>query len=251
MRILFMKNKFPPLFIFMFFGVVLSAHASTINSLVEAVQLKEWIDNNYRTGTGERVVLIDVVPGIESRESGFSGDFENLKKQLAKKFGKQSPAYKLLDQQNRDGLLGHIPGAILNISHDDLETMKRNDGPIDVDHQVGSGDRVDELLQSHGITPDDVIVITSSQQTPWTVCAPRLWWTLYYWGFSPERIKLLNGGNKAYALAGYKLEGDVAQPEIKPSTMTVDAVPTRHFESRIGLQEMIDLVDSGKTSNGR
>lgn len=243
------KNIIMTIVTLFLFYAALPVQAAT-GSLVEAVQLKKWIDNSYHTEKGERVLIIDVVPGKESRESWFSGDLGNLKKQLAKRFGVQSPAYKMLDQQDRERLLGHIPGAILNISHGDLETMERNDGPINVDHQVGSGDGIDELLRTHGITPDDVIVITSSQLTPWMVCPSRFWWTLYYWGFSPEKIKLLDGGNKAYALAGYKLERGVAQPPIKPSAMTVASFPTRRVELRVSLQEMIDLVDSGKTSNG-
>jgi len=238
------------IFSLLLFCAALPVQAAPGGSLVEPAQLKKWIDAGYRTEQGERVVIIDVVPGKESRESWFAGDLEMLKKQLAKKFGAQSPAYKMLPQQDKAGFLGHIPGAILNISHGDLETMERNDGPIVADHEVGTGTGIDELLQGHGITADDVIVITSSQQTPWMACPPRLWWTLYYWGFTPEKIKLLNGGNKAYALAGYPLERGVGQPQVRPSKITVANFPTRHFEARVGLQEMIDLVDSGKTSNG-
>jgi len=242
------RSSIIPLLFLLLFIAALPARASSNGSLVEPTQLKRWIDAGYRTEQGERVVIIDVVPGKESRESWFAGDLETLKKQLARKYGEPSPAYNLLAEQDRAGLLGHIPGAILNISHGDLETMERSDGPIAADHEVGTGAAIDELLQGHGITPDDVVVITSSQQTPWMACPPRLWWTLYYWGFTPEKIKLLNGGNKAYALAGYPLERGLGQPQIKPSKMTLATLPTRHFEVRVSLQEIMDLVDSGKTS---
>jgi len=231
-------------------STVLPARASAVGSLVEPEQLKKWIDAGYRTEQGERVVIIDVVPGKESREGWFAGDLEILKKQLGKKYGEQSPAYILLAEQDRAGLLGHIPGAILNISHGDLETMERSDGPLAVGHEVGTGAAIDKLLQGHGINADEVIVITSSQQTPWMVCPPRLWWTLYYWGFTPDKIKLLNGGNKAYALAGYPLERGLAQPQLTPSKITLASRLTRHFAARASLQEIVDLVDSGKTSSG-
>jgi len=243
-------NLFPIILFFLLFCVALPVQAAPVGSLVEPEQLKKWIDAGYRTEQGERVVIIDVVPGKESREGWFAGDLEILKKQLGKKYGEQSPAYILLAEQDRAGLLGHIPGAILNISHGDLETMERSDGPLAADHEVGTGKAIDKLLQGHGISPDDVIVITSSQQMPWMSCPPRLWWTLYYWGFTPEKIKLLNGGNKAYALAGYPLERGLAQPPATHSAMTLATLPTRHFEARVSLQEMIDLVDSGKTSTG-
>ena len=250
MRILSMTSNSIALIFFLIFSAVLPAQASSSGSLVEPPQLKKWIDAGYRTEQGERVVIIDVVPGKEGRESWFAGDLATLKKQIAKKYGEQSPAYNALAEQDRAGLLGHIPGALLNISHGDLETMERSDGPLAADHEVGTGKALDELLQGHGIGPDDLIVITSSQQTPWMSCPPRLWWTLYYWGFTPEKIKLLNGGNKAYALAGYPLERGLAQPQITPSAMTLTTLPTRHFEARVSLQEVMDLVDSGKTSSG-
>ncbi|MDA8106678.1 MAG: rhodanese-like domain-containing protein [Nitrospiraceae bacterium] len=250
-RIMKKSSVFLILLLTIFVGSWANAQAAQQpSSLIEPVLLKKWIDNGYRTEKGERVVIIDVVPGKESRESWFAGDLAKLRVQIAKKYGGDSPSYRLLVQQDQAGFLGHIPGALLNVSHGDLETMARSDGPMAADHEVGTGAAIDELLQGHGITHDDVIVITSSQQTPWMACPPRLWWTLYYWGFTPEKIKILNGGNKAYALAGYKLERGIAQPRVKPSKITVASLPTRHFEARVSLQEMIDLVDSGKTVNG-
>ena len=239
-----------PLFVLLCLVPGVAGAATQAASLLEPAQLNKWIDNSYRTEKGERVVIIDVVPDKESLESWFAGDMAKLRVQIAKKYGGDSPSYRLLDLQDQAGLLGHIPGAIFNVSHGNLETMARSDGPIAADHEIGSGAGIDELLKGHGITADDVIVITSSQQTPWMACPPRLWWTLYYWGFTTEKIKLLNGGNKAYVLAGYKLERGLAQPQVQSSKFTVAKLPTRHFDARVGLQEMIDLVDSGKTVNG-
>ena len=239
-----------PLFVLLCLVPGVAGAATQAASLLEPTQLKKWIDNGYRTEKGERVVILDVVPGKESRESWYAGDLDKLRKQLGKKYGEDSPAYKMLEQQERSGFLGHIPGALLNVSHGDLETRERSDGPLMTDHEVGTGAGIDALLQGHGITADDVIVITSSQQTPWMACPPRLWWTLYYWGFPSEKIKILNGGNKAYALAGYKLVRDAGTPEVTPSKFSVAELPSRHFGARVDLQEMIDLVDAGKTSNG-
>jgi 3-mercaptopyruvate sulfurtransferase SseA len=251
MRVLHKRYSFFTLILtLLFFCSILPAQAASNGSLLEPVQLKKWIDNGYRTEKGERVVILDVVPGKEGEESWYAGDLEKLKKQLGKKYGEDSPAYKMLAAQNKSGLLGHIPGALFNVSHGDLETTKRSDGPLEADHEVGTGAGVEELLQGHGITASDVIVITSSQLTPWMSCPPRLWWTLYYWGFSSDNIKLLNGGNKAYALAGYKLVRDPVAPKVAPSKFSLAAIPTRHFEARVDLQEMIDLVDSGKTTDG-
>lgn len=50
------------------------AHASATGSLVEPVQLKQWIDNGYRTEKGERVVIVNVVPAPSDKVSWFAGD---------------------------------------------------------------------------------------------------------------------------------------------------------------------------------
>jgi 3-mercaptopyruvate sulfurtransferase SseA len=228
-----------------------SARAARTGSLVEPVQLKQWIDAGYRTEGGERVVIIDVVPGSREKDTWFAGSAETLKRTTAQKHGERSPQYRLIDELDRKGAMGHIPGAFVIISHAGLEVADRSEGPVETEHQVGTGAGIDNLLRDHGITFNDVIVITSAQQNPWMVCGPRLWWTLYYWGFSPEKIKLLNGGNKGYALAGYPLQKGVNEPAVTPSTMSVADFPSHRFEVRVSLDEMISLVDGGDTSNGK
>lgn len=118
------------------------------------------------------------------------------------------------------------------------------------EHEVGRGARIDTMLQKLGITKDDVLVLASPQQNPWMVCAPRLWWTLYYWGFSPEKLRLLDGSTKAYADAGYLLQKGIVQSAGVPSSFSVAQLPTRRLHIRVGLGEMVSLVDSGKTSRG-
>lgn len=232
-------------------GLAGSALATSLpHSLLEPAQLKKWIDAGYRTENGERVVILDVVPTKADHDTWFAGDLQKLKNQAIKKYGERSPQQMMVEQLARKGVLGHIPGARLVVSHAGYLVHNRNDGPIESEHKVGSGPAVSKLLQEQGIQKDDVIVIVSSQQNPWTGCASRLWWTLYYWGFPTEKVLTLDGGTRAYAEAGYPLQTGTAQLPVTPSKISVTDNPIRRIDSRVSLGEMIALVDSGKTTNG-
>jgi len=191
-----------------------------------------------------------VVPTKADKDTWFAGDALQLKEQAVRKYGEHSPQYVLVDQLARKGMLGHIPGASLVISHAGYVVHDRNDGPMETDHEIGSGPMVDKLLQEHGIQKGDVIVLVSSQQNPWTGCAARLWWTLYYWGFPEGTFLTLDGSTRAYAEAGYPLQTGTAQPPVTPSRISVADNRIRRIDSRVSLDEMLALVDSGKTTNG-
>lgn len=240
----------PILLFFLLFCVALPVQAAPVGSLVEPAQLKKWIDNGFRTEKGERVVVLDVTPNQPEKESWFAGDTEALKQMTVRKYGEHSPQYELILQLDRKGALGHIPGALYLASHSGGEVALRNDGPINTEHEVADGAQFDAMLQGLGITPGDVLVLTSSQQNPWMVCGARLWWSLYYWGFPQEKIKLLDGSNKGYAFAGYPLEKGTRTPAVTPSKISVAGFAPKHLDVRVSLQEMISLVDNNKTSNG-
>ena len=219
-------------------------------SLLEPAQLNRWIQAGYRTEKGERVIILDALPGQEDQATLFAGQADALRAPLIKQFGEDSIQVRMIAGLDKKGLLGHIQGAQMNASHTGLEVMARTDGPAKIEHQVGNGPAIERLLRGHGITAQDVIVITSSQQTPPVLCAPRLWWTLNYWGFPAEKIKLLNGGNKAWALAGLPLKRGLEEPSVTPSTFSLSELPARHFEARVSLEDMLQMVDSGQTVNG-
>jgi 3-mercaptopyruvate sulfurtransferase SseA len=219
-------------------------------SLVEPAQLARWIQAGYRTEKGERVIILDALPDKDAVGTWFAGDADALRAPAIRQFGADSPQAKLITGMAQKGLLGHIPGALANTSHTGLEVMERTDGPAEIEHQVGTGAAIEKLLRSHGITTDDVVVITSSQQNPPVLCSPRLWWTLSYWGFPTAKLKLLDGGNKAWALSGHPLERGVKEPAVVPSSLRLPAPAERHLASRVSLEEMIQMVDSGQTVNG-
>jgi len=224
------------------------------NTLVSASVVKAWFDNGCRTERGERVVVIDCVPNPDGvfpysdKDSWFAGDKTKILVNIEKQYGgKLSPQYKSFSGM-ADGLFGHIPGAIPNMSHEGFEVTNRSDGPVLAEHEVGTGSLIDQMLQKYGITTKDVIVLTTSRYDYPGFCAARMWWTLRYWGFPRERILVLNGGNKAYAMAGYPLQKGVTLPVINPSTISVTQWPKKFFHERIGIGELIGLIDSGRTA---
>ena len=251
MDIFFKRTKPLPVFLFfLLFFSALPVRAASGDSLVEPAQLKKWLDNGSRTEKGERVVVIDVTPNQSEKESWFAGDTEAVKQMTVRKFGEHSPQYESILQLDRKGALGHIPGALYQASHSGGEVAVRSEGPIKTEHEVANGAQFDAMLQGLGITADDVLVLTSSQQNPWMVCGARLWWTLYYWGFPQEKIKLLDGSNKGYAFVGYPLEKGAQTPTVTASKISVAGPTPKHLDVRVSLQEMISLVDTNKTSNG-
>lgn len=237
-----------PLLLFVLATAALAA--SRPQTLLEPAQLKKWIDNGHRTEKGERVVILDVVPAKADKGTWFAGDVEKLKNQAIRKYGRPSPQYAFVEQLERKNLLGHIPGSQVVVSHAGSVVRDRNEGPLEMEHQVGSGEQINKLLQSHGIQKDDLIVLVSSQQNPWTGCAARLWWTLYYWGFAQEKLHYLNGGTRAYAEAGYPLQQGIEEAAVAPSKISIADNPVRRLESRVSLGEMLTLVDSGATTDG-
>jgi len=233
------------------------ANDATANTLVEPATVKEWVvDNKGYTTEGRRVIILDCVPNgngvftYNDTESWFAGDFEKIKRNLKDQYGEFSPQYNNINggQVWKPEYLGHIPGAIPSVSHEGYEVAVRNDGPVEAEHEVGTGALIDQMLQKFGVTQNDVIVLTTSRYDYPGFCPSRLWWTLYYWGFAKDNIKVLNGGNLAYAKAGFPLQKGTGVPIITPSTMSVTQLAKKHLDSRISLGELIALVDSGKTS---
>ena len=223
-------------------------------SLVEADTVKNWVDAGGKTEDGKRIVILDCVPNAagvftyDDTESWFAGDKAKVLQNLSDQYGgTTSPQYKSFNGMP-DTMFGHIPGAIPNVSHEGYEVAVRNDGPIDAEHEVGTGTLISQMLQKYGVTKDDVIVISTSRYDYPGFCPSRLWWTLYYWGFAKENIRVLNGGNKAYAMKGYPLQKGVTLPVVTPSSFDVAELSQRHLETRIGIGELIALVDSGRTS---
>ncbi|WP_298039944.1 rhodanese-like domain-containing protein [uncultured Desulfuromonas sp.] len=234
----------------------------TSMSLIEPEALKAWVDNGYKTEAGDRVVILDCLPNpagvfpFSDVDSWFAGDADKIRVNMKAQYGVDAPQYKMIASLDGAGVLGHIPGAIPSVSHEGYEVTPRNDGPLMAEHMVGTGALIDQMLQRYGITKDDVIVMTTARQDYPGFCSSRLWWTLRYWGFAKDKIRILDGGNRAYALymkANFPGEAPLAKgvvtlANIAPSDFSVTELPKRFCDVRISIGELIALVDSGRTA---
>jgi 3-mercaptopyruvate sulfurtransferase SseA len=175
------------------------------NMLIEADTLKTWIDNGYKTAKGEPVVVVTHAAG-GSTVSGTPNQY--------------------------------IPGTIVfpdGLGGGNNSIGHRSDGPGGAasPNQVYDGPTMDRNLRYAGITKDTVIVITGS----WTATSipatvTRMWWVFYYWGFAETKLKVLNGGNLAYAATAGGLSAMSSSPAtgVTPSMFSVKDLPGNRID---------------------
>lgn len=226
------------------------AGEENVNVLLEPDQLYTWIKNGYKTDDGKPVVVIDIVPNPGDEEKWFAG---NVTKIAATGFDGASAA-------NDAGFLGHIPGSMYSVSHEGYMVTNRNDGPVDADHMVGTGSLVTQFLQKYGITKDTVVVFTQSNLVYPGFCPARYYWTFRYWGMSKNNLRILNGSTIAWAkyiaashpgeVESMGLQKGMTVPTAAASTLDVADFPVKNFDIRASIGEVIDDVDSGKTTDG-
>jgi 3-mercaptopyruvate sulfurtransferase SseA len=135
---------------------------------------------------------------------------------------------------------GHIPGAQLwNYSTEVYQT--RLEGVAAAGTMVLSGPALDIVLSRMGIDEYTTVVFTTADDLN---KATRGWWTLRYWGFPKERIKVLQGGDVGWTTAGYTLVTET--PTITPSDFSIrDLAATSEFggDLRVSMGEAIRAVD--------
>ncbi|QSG02210.1 selenite/tellurite reduction operon rhodanese-like protein ExtH [Natranaeroarchaeum sulfidigenes] len=130
---------------------------------------------------------------------------------------------------------GHVPGA-LKWAPDEFHAA-RVEGLGEAAPMVPDGAQMDEVLQRSGVCPRTTIVLSG----PSALRTARAYWTLRYWGFPRERIKVLNGGYNAYG-EKYELETG-GEPDAPAATFSVEANDELNNEDRLGIAQMIQRVD--------
>lgn len=137
----------------------------------------------------------------------------------------------------------HIPEALLLDSASEL-TMTREEGLGPVVQMMLSGPRMDALVQKLGIDAATTVVLTIPRGSTdlETYQQSVAYWTFRYWGFSRERVKILNGGDDAWDVAGLPMSDAVIVPT--PSTWSVTANKTLKDSMRMSVSEMLVFVDS-------
>ncbi|WP_432821651.1 selenite/tellurite reduction operon rhodanese-like protein ExtH [Trichloromonas sp.] len=114
-------------------------------------------------------------------------------------------------------------------------TVTRFEGVADATPMVATGAQMDAVIQRLGIDDKTTIVFTTGGSA---YLASRAYWTFRYWGFPKERLKLLDGGNTAFAAEYPTLMNDII-PSPTPSNYSVRNLAGINDDLRASVGEMI------------
>ncbi len=135
---------------------------------------------------------------------------------------------------------GHIPGAIYVDPAEIAQT--RSEGIGASSYEMLDGAKMDDFVQKYGIDGKTTVVFTSNG----LVAPTRAYFTFRYWGFPKNRLKVLDGLNKAWGDV-YGLTPGEATPAAR-SSYSVKSNGVLRDDLRVSLAEMIDYAD-GKMPN--
>ena len=184
----------------------------TDSAIIDAATLAKWTDEgkvNAPLGTADRVVVVSVAS---------VANFTSTTKK-------------------------HIPDAVLFDYVNEL-TMTREEGLGPSIQMMLSGPRMDGVVQKLGIDASTTIVLTIPRGSTdlETYQQSVAYWTFRYWGFARNRVKILNGGDDAWDVAGRSLTDALLVPT--PSTYTVSGNKVLKDTLRLSVGEMLAFVDS-------
>jgi 3-mercaptopyruvate sulfurtransferase SseA len=184
----------------------------TDSAIIDAATLAKWTDEgkvNAPLGTADRVVVVSVAS---------LANFTSTTKK-------------------------HIPDAVLLNAPAEV-TMTREEGLGPSIQMMLSGPQMDAIVQRLGIDGSTTIVLTiprgSTDLEFWQMSVA--YWTFRYWGFSRDRIKILNGGDDAWDVAGRALTDALLVPT--PSTYSVTQNKVLKDVVRVSVGEMLGYVDA-------
>lgn len=145
---------------------------------------------------------------------------------------------------------GHIPDAVF-LDGNTLN-LTRTEGASQIGTMVMDGATIDANLQNLGINKYTTIVLATSGADN-AMNVSRVYFTLRYWGFPKERIKVLNGGEAAWATAvttnswPAKYAITTNATSFTKSSFSVrelyNGSDTSNFALRTSVGEMINVVD--------
>ena len=135
---------------------------------------------------------------------------------------------------------GHIAGAV---RWDTSELAKsRIEGLAMATNMMPDGPMMDGIIQRLGIDANTTIVISLPKNSS-VYDQSLVYWDLRYWGFSKDRLKILNGGDDAWDVAGYALTTD-ATDKYLASAYSVGKNAALKDIVRYSIGETIATVDS-------
>lgn len=128
-------------------------------------------------------------------------------------------------QGRLDFAAGHIPGARYLHLDDDLSAavVPGQTGR----HPLPDPERLSACLRRNGVNGDSLVVVYDDGPG---LFAARLWWLLRWLGH--ERVKLLNGGLRAWVASGRPLSSDTPRPAVEGN-----------FQGRADHARLIDVAE--------
>ncbi len=179
------------------------------SSIIDALTLKGWIDEgklNAPFGSKDRVVVVS-----------------------ASTFANWSTTTK-----------GHIPGAVRLDPATEI-SQSRVEGLALASSMMPDGSLMDSIIKKLGIDANTTIVFSLPKNSSiFDQGVP--FWNFRYWGFARERLKILNGGDDAWDVAGLPMSYDT-KDKYTPSTYSVSQNAALKDVVRYSLSEMIGKVD--------
>jgi 3-mercaptopyruvate sulfurtransferase SseA len=183
----------------------------TSSAIIDAATLGKWTDEgkvNAPLGTADRVVIVSVAT---------LANFTSSTKK-------------------------HIPDAVLLDSASDLY-LTREEGLGPNGSMILGGAQMDALVKKLGIDGSTTVVLTiprgstDSEHYNQSVA----YWTFRYWGFTRERVKILNGGDDAWDVSGRALTDALLVPTASTWSITENKTLRDTLHGSVG--EVIDMVD--------
>jgi len=137
----------------------------------------------------------------------------------------------------------HIPDSVL-LDYSAELTMTREEGLGPSGVMMLAGPQMDALVKRLGIDDRTTIVLTVPKATSDSEMYQLsvAYWTFRYWGFARSRVKILNGGDDAWEVAGQALTDAIVS--VPPSTFNLTANKAVKSTLRYSVGEVLALVDS-------
>jgi 3-mercaptopyruvate sulfurtransferase SseA len=184
----------------------------TGGAIIDAATLAKWTDEgkvNAPLGTADRIVVVSVAT---------AANFTSATKK-------------------------HIPDAVL-LDYPNELTMTREEGLGPAGTMMLSGPRMEALVRKLGIDGSTTIVLTIPRGSTDSDAYQQsvAYWTFRYWGFARDRVKMLNGGDDAWDVAGRPLTDAVIVPTASTYSLTGNKVVKDMLRTSVG--EMLAFVDS-------
>ncbi len=186
--------------------------STTARAIIDARTLIAWADEgkiNAPFGTADRVVVVSV-----TTRANFT-----------------SPTKK------------HIPDSVL-LDYSAELSMTREEGLGPSGTMMLAGPQMDALVKRLGIDEHTTIVLTipkaSSDSEMYQLSVA--YWTFRYWGFARSRVKILNGGDDSWEVAGQALTDAVVS--VPPSSFNLTTNKEVKGAVRYAVGEMLSVVDS-------